>query len=250
MIEAGFASSKGMRRKLNEDACLVMPKEQIYVVCDGVGGSNCGEVASKTAVTCVADFARRNDFAGVSDESKLAVLFEECVSEINNAILEIAGESPVSRGMATTLVVCYVKDNKAYFVNIGDSRAYIKRGSSIFQVTEDHSYVNTLVKLGVITPEQAKGHERGNVITRALGAEENVRPDFYQTDLEDGDVMILCTDGLYNEVGEDDMCEMIKTHSDMKELADDFVTAANDAGGRDNITVICLKNRREALDGQ
>lgn len=250
MITAGFASDKGITRKNNEDACLVMPQDQLYVVADGVGGNSSGEVASRSAVTCVAEYVRKHDFGSITDETELAASFEECVSEVNRNILSISREFPDSRGMATTLVICYVKNDKAYFVNIGDSRAYIKRGSSLFQVTEDHSYVNTLLKLGVITPDEAKYHERGNVITRALGADERVRPDFYQTDLEDGDVILLCTDGLYNEVGEDEMCELINTRPDMKTLAQDLVEQANEAGGKDNITVVCLNNRREAADGQ
>ncbi len=250
MIKANFASDKGITRKNNEDACLVMPQDQLYVVADGVGGNNSGEVASRAAVTCVAEYVRKHDFAKIEDEIDLAAAFEECVSEVNRSILSIASEFPGSRGMATTLVICYVRDDKAYFVNIGDSRAYIKRGSSLFQVTEDHSYVNTLLKLGVITPDEAKYHERGNVITRAVGAEEHVRPDFYQTDLEEDDVILLCTDGLYNEVTEDEMCELINTRPDMKTLALDLVEQANRAGGKDNITVVCLSNRREAADGQ
>ena len=250
MIEANFASDKGITRRNNEDACLVMPQDRLYVVADGVGGNNSGEVASRAAVTCVADYVRRHDLSKIEDETELAASFEDCISEVNASILSIAREFPDSRGMATTLVICYINDNKAYFVNIGDSRAYLKRGSSIFQVTEDHSYVNTLLKLGVITPDEAKVHERGNVITRAVGAEENVRPDFYQIDLDEGDVILLCTDGLYNEVTEDEMCELIDTGHDMKTLALDLVEQANSAGGKDNITVVCLKNRREAADGQ
>ena len=249
MIEAGFESDKGKTRELNEDACLVVPQEQFYVVCDGVGGSNCGEVASRTAVSCIAEYVRKNRFSDIKDETELAVKLEECVNEVNDSIRSIAKEFRDSRGMATTLVICYIRGQKAYFVNIGDSRAYIKRGS-LLQITEDHSYVNTLIKLGVIGPDEAKSHERGNVITRALGAEDSVRPDYYQTDLEEGDVIILCTDGLYNEVSEEQIDGMIETRPDMKTLAKDLVDAANEAGGKDNITVVCLNNRREALNGQ
>ena len=250
MIEAGFESDTGRMREQNEDACLILPSQQVYVVADGVGGNNSGEYASRMAVSCVADFIRENNLAKAADEGSLAELFKRCINEVNRAIFVTAREFEDSRGMATTLVICFIREDKAYFVNIGDSRAYIKRGSSIFQVTEDHSYVNTLLKLGVITPDEAKDHERGNIITRAIGAEASVQADLYQTDLEEGDVILLCSDGLHNEVGENKMTEMINESGSMKELASDLVREANEAGGKDNITVVCLKIGREARDEQ
>lgn len=250
MIEAGFESDKGRMREQNEDACLILPSQQVYVVADGVGGNNSGEYASRMAVSCVADFIRENDLAKAADEGNLAEVLRRCINEVNRTIFVTAREFEGSRGMATTLVICFIREDKAYFVNIGDSRAYIKRGSSIFQVTEDHSYVNTLLKLGVITPDEAKDHERGNIITRAIGAEANVQADLYQTDLEDGDVILLCSDGLHNEVSEDRIAEMISESDSMKELASGLVREANEAGGKDNITVVCLKTGREARDEQ
>jgi protein phosphatase len=255
MIEAGFESDKGRVREQNEDACLILPAQQVYVVADGVGGNNSGEYASKMAVSCVADFIRENHLTDIENDSELAFLLRKCVKEVNRTIYQTAKELPESRGMATTLVLCFIRDDRAYFVNIGDSRAYIKRGSSIFQVTEDHSYVNTLLKLGVITREEVKGHARGNIITRAIGAEANVQGDLYQTDLEDGDVILLCTDGLHNELNEEKMTEIIDENKDtvpdaMDKMAEELVKAANDAGGRDNVTVICLMNRRGAQDEQ
>ena len=244
MIEAGFESDKGIVRDQNEDACLILPSEHVYVVADGVGGNNSGEYASKMAVSCVADYVRENQLAQMEDEVDLADYLKKCISEVNSNIFATSKELVESRGMATTLVICFIREDKAYFVNIGDSRAYIKRGSSIFQVTEDHSYVNTLVKMGVITPDEAKDHERGNIITRAIGAEKTVQGDFYQTDLEENDVIILCTDGLYNEVSEEKMSRYIEEHESMKELASCLVQAANDAGGKDNITVVCLRNTK------
>ena len=246
MIEAGLASDKGMIRENNEDACLVLPAEHVYVVADGVGGNNSGEYASKTAVSRVAEYIREHNFADISDENQLAELLRQCINEVNKTIFTTARELPESKGMATTLVVCLIRNQRAYFVNIGDSRAYLKRGSSIFQVTEDHSYVNTLLKMGVITRDEAKSHARGNIITRAIGAEANVQGDLYQTDLEEGDVIVLCTDGLHGEIGEDKLNKIIEAEKDkgMKELAEKLVSAANAAGGNDNVTVVCLRNMK------
>ena len=241
MIEAGYKSDRGMIREQNEDACLILPSEQVYVVADGAGGNNSGEYASKMAVSCVADFIREHHFADVRDENELSVLLKECISEVNSNIYKTANELPESKGMATTLVICFIHEDRAYFVNIGDSRAYIKRGSGVFQVTEDHSYVNTLLKMGVITRDQARTHERGNIITRAIGAEASVQGDYYQTDLDDEDIIILCTDGMHNEVNEEKMSRIIEENDSMNDLADRLVSEANSSGGKDNITVVCLK---------
>ena len=143
--------------------------------------------------------------------------------------------------MATTLVICHVRGTKAYTVNVGDSRAYLKRGGQLYQLTEDHTYVQSLVRLGVITRDEAKVHTKGHYITRAMGAEENVEADYYQTELEEGDVIILCTDGLYNEVSEERINQMINTAAGMQDLAERMVDEANLSGGSDNITVICIK---------
>lgn len=250
MTEAGFDSDKGRMRDHNEDSCLILPSQQIYVVADGVGGNNSGEYASRMAVSCVADFIREKDLSEAADFDQLCDLFKECVDEVNRAVFATAREFEESRGMATTLVICFIREDKAYFVNIGDSRAYIKRGGELIQVTQDHSYVNTLLKMGVITRDEAIGHERGNIITRAIGAEASVEADYYQQDLADGDVILLCTDGLHNEVSEEEMINIIDESGSMKELAPALVGKANEAGGKDNITVVCLRVRREAADEQ
>lgn len=250
MTEAGFESDKGRMRDHNEDACLILPSQQIYVVADGVGGNNSGEYASRMAVSCVADFIREKDLDKAADFNQLCALFKECIDEVNRAIFTTAREFEESRGMATTLVLCFIREDRAYFVNIGDSRAYIKRGDELIQVTQDHSYVNTLLKMGVITRAEAVGHERGNIITRAIGAEANVEADYYQKELADGDVIILCTDGLHNEVSEEEMIRITGEKESMKELAPALVAKANEAGGKDNITVVCLRVRREAADEQ
>ncbi len=241
MISSGYASDKGKMRDVNEDACLVLPHEQVYAVADGVGGSSSGDYASRMAVTCVADFMRRGGVMNAGGEEELAAALTECVNEANRSIFSAAKEFEDCRGMATTLVLCHVRDGKAYFVNVGDSRAYMIREGRIIQVTEDHTYVNTLVKLGVLTRDEAKEHERANIITRAVGVEEEISADFYSTDVMKDDVIILCTDGLHKEIPDELILDLAGTRPDMKVLADDLVSAANGAGGRDNITVVCLK---------
>lgn len=241
MVFVGFQSDKGKSRTNNEDACFVLPKENVYIIADGVGGNNAGEVASKTAVTKVAEYIKANPIEESWDGDRLKKYLNACVNDVNDSILAVAEQFPENSGMATTLIICYVGDSKAYFVNIGDSRAYIFRKDELFQLTEDHTYVNTLIKMGAITQEEAKSHRGGHVITKAMGAEKNVEADYYQTDILEGDVVILCTDGLYGEISEEEMCRMIHGEKDMSILAKSLVAAANKAGGSDNITVVCLK---------
>ncbi len=166
---------------------------------------------------------------------------ESCVEAANIRIIHRAIEAPENVGMATTLVMCYINGNKAYFANAGDSRAYIFRDGELRQITEDHSYVNLLVKKGAITKEDAINHEESNKITKALGVEYPVKADYYIEKLRKNDVLLLCTDGLYNEVDENEICDLIKHEKDMSKLAEQFLSRANAHGGKDNITVVCLK---------
>jgi len=241
MIQIGFKSSKGIKRSNNEDACFVMPREKVYIVADGVGGNNAGELASRTAVTFVADYIKDNPFSDISGDDALGNHMRTCVEEANRRVFALAQKHEENKGMATTLVICHIRDGKAYIVNVGDSRAYVFRGGELFQITEDHTYVNSLIKMGVITEAEARDHQKGHMITRALGAEETIEADFYQTDIRGGDVMLLCTDGLYGEMKSDRIARIMKKEENMSALAETLISEANKAGGRDNITVICIK---------
>lgn len=250
MLEIGYASDKGRSRQSNEDALLILSKERFFVVADGVGGNNSGEMASGETVKSVADYVRRNHFSDDMDERDLMFRMQECVEEVNSHVLSLSREFPENRGMASTLLMCKINDSDAYIYNVGDSRAYINQKGKLSLITEDHSYVNTLLHMGVITPEEAKHHERGNIITRAIGAEKYVQGDFYEMRLKDGDTLIMCTDGLYGEIEDEDFRNLTNVTNDMQQLADSLIKAANAAGGRDNITVVCLKYRKEAANEQ
>lgn len=241
MNAIGFKSNKGIRRTNNEDACFIMPKEQVFMVADGVGGNNSGELASRTAVTLVAGYVKNHPLEEAKDENALRSYFEQCIAHANLEILNLAGKHDKNKGMATTIIVCHLRGNKGYLVNVGDSRAYVFRAGELFQITEDHSYVNSLIKMGVITEKEAEGHHKSHVITRALGAEEAISPDFYQTNLNEGDILLLCTDGLYGELGPEKLAGILSAETQMSTLAERLISEANRAGGSDNITVICIK---------
>ena len=241
MLQSGWKTDKGPRRALNEDACLVMEEQSVYIVADGVGGNNAGEIASSNAVNAAAAYFRENPPGEAEDEDALGVLFRGCIGTVNRRIMEMAKADSSRYGMACTLIIAYVDGQDAYFVNVGDSRAYIYRAGSLFRVTEDHSYVNRLVRMGVLTRDEAEAKTDNHVITRAIGADADTEADYYRTRLAAGDVIILCSDGLYNEVAEDAMTALIEESDSMQPLAEALIQAACDAGGSDNITAVCIK---------
>jgi serine/threonine protein phosphatase PrpC len=172
MKQVGFKSDKGLRRSNNEDACFIMPKEEVFILADGVGGGASGEIASRTTVSMIAENVRSSPPKAISDVATAKAYFLPYIQEVNSKLFAMARKHIENLGMATTLVVCHINNKRAYFVNIGDSRAYIFRKEKLKQITEDHSYVNDLVKTGVITEKDAQTHEKKNMITRALGGDE------------------------------------------------------------------------------
>lgn len=241
MVQVGFKSDKGKMREKNEDSLFVMPEQSLFMVADGVGGHNSGELASMTAVKNIAEYIVKNPIRNITDEQGLKDYFLNCLREVNRIIFELAGRSKENIGMATTIVLLYHTDEKAYFVNVGDSRAYVIRDGQISQITEDHTYVNELVKEGTITKAQAEKHPQKNMITRALGGDDRILPDFYRLETFKNDVIILCSDGLYNEISSEEICRMASDAKSMSELSAVLVQTANNNGGNDNITVVCLK---------
>lgn len=247
-MEVGFKTDKGKRRSNNEDACYVIPHRKTFVIADGVGGSNSGEIASRMAVMEVANFVDKNRLEDDASEADIREYLMNSIYSANAAIIKSSKKFEQNRGMATTMVVSYINRGKAYICNIGDSRAYLFRNDKLVQITEDHTYVNSLLKAGVITSKEAKNHDKKNMITRAVGAEENIDIDFFVTPISVNDVIIMCTDGLYGEVDDEEMKRMIARKKAMGDLCCDFIEMANDNGGGDNITVICLKVSEDDLD--
>lgn len=247
-MNVGFRSDKGKTRANNEDACYVFLKDKVYVVCDGVGGGNAGEIASRTAVNEIANYIVANDLDKAESKYAIVNYFQGALDSANRVIFEKAKQFEENKGMATTAALLYVKDAHVYIANVGDSRVYLLRNKNITQLTEDHTYVNTLLKAGIISEEQALRDRRKNVITRALGADKTVDPDFFQLDIKKDDVFIICTDGLYDEVSEEKMVSIVGRSNDMSESCQKLIDEANKNGGRDNITVICVEVTEEDID--
>ncbi len=241
MIQVGFKTSTGLLRDNNEDAFFVVPSDNVYIIADGVGGNNAGELASRTAVTGVAQCVKDAPVRECRTDEEICDYFSRCLSRTNEEIFALADRYEENRGMATTIVISYIRGRTAYFVNVGDSRAYVYRKGFLSQVTEDHTYVNTLIRKGELSEEDAKSHTHRNVITRALGAEEQVEPDFFKTELKENDIILLCTDGLYSDVKREEIEEILGSGESMSDVSRALIDKANECGGNDNITVIVLK---------
>lgn len=229
----------GLIRRSNQDTYAFREAETqpnaIVVVCDGMGGAAAGNIASMVAV---------NHFISVlepsleSAEMPPVELFHQAVDAANDAVYQMAIEDRALEGMGTTLVAAYICGRQARLVNVGDSRAYLVRHKKMRQLTVDHSYVQELLHRGKITAEEAKNHPNRNLITKAVGVDQFVEADLYEGELEEEDILLLCSDGLCGIVGDEKMLELITEAEDMEEAAIDLRHAAYEAGARDNLTIL------------
>ena len=241
MVQIGFKCNKGVVRKNNEDACFVIPSHDVYIVADGVGGNNSGEVASRTAVSGIAEMVNESRLKEYDTPEDIFGFLSEIIDTVNSRIYQMGVENEANRGMATTLVLAYVRGEEGYIANIGDSRAYLYRNGDLKRITIDHTYVNELISKGLITEDEAEHHKQKNVITKALGAEKYVAPDFYKISLAKDDILMLCSDGLYGEVNDEKIIEVFDKGISMNNACSELVERAIEAGGRDNITIVCVK---------
>ena len=234
-MAATLRTDIGKLRKQNEDAAWFDESRAVFAVADGMGGHLAGEVASRMAIEAVQRMARENERPGIA-------ALREAVACAHETILAHAQDHIECAGMGTTLSVLWLGENYAYIAHVGDSRIYRLREGSLTQITQDHSLVEELVRAGLITREQARTHPRRNIITRALGTHGENEPDLLVTDVQDGDVFLLCTDGLTGMVT-DAQIERMLLENDMEAAADALLAAALDAGGRDNVTLILCERR-------
>lgn len=236
LVNWGAATDTGALRVQNEDSFLA--EDGMFVVADGMGGHNAGEVASAMAIKMLGDAQK----AGVKDANQLS----EVIKQINKAIFQASADQTDQRGMGTTLTALALTPSNrnsevsVSVANIGDSRTYLLRNGEFRQVSVDHSYVQELVSEGLITKEEARTHARRNIVTRALGIEPNVAVDTWTLPLINGDRYILCSDGLVDEVTDEAIEQCVKQPISPQKLADQLVVIANQNGGRDNITVVVV----------
>ena len=236
-MNIGFATHPGRKRRHNEDSYVVEPP--MFAVADGMGGAKAGEVASGLAAAALKEAGTD----GKSGEERVTQLIQEA----NRRVFRRANEDREASGMGTTMTVALVEDGRVVFGHVGDSRAYLIREGSIEQLTDDHSLVAELVRSGRLTPEEAEAHPQRSVITRAVGTEPDVDVDTFTIEPEDGDLFLICSDGLTDMVDDGTIIDAIERHrDDLDEAAKALVGAANRVGGEDNITVLLVEVGAEA----
>ncbi len=245
MVKAYAKSDIGKVREINQDSYYITEDQfaniHLYILADGMGGCNAGDIASKLAIKCAKSYIENNFLDTPKDKESLVQLIGSSMEYANMVIYEKSLENKQNfEGMGTTLEICLIYNNKAYIGHIGDSRVYRIRKGLIRQLTQDHSYVQTLVKEGTITKEQAKNHPKKNMLVKALGCNAFVEPDIMVRGFQKEDTIVICSDGLTNMVSEKEIFNMVNKNFEMapKELVD----LANENGGFDNITVITIKN--------
>lgn len=243
MIKAYAKSDVGKVREMNQDYYYIsnsLDEVQLYILADGMGGYNGGEIASKIAVETAKNYIENNFKEIEKDRDSIIQLLGSSMEYANMVVYEKSQEKPELHGMGTTLEICLIYNNKVYIGHIGDSRIYRIRKEFIRKLTQDHSYVQKLVKEGKITKEQAEVHPQKNMLTRALGCNAFVEPDVMVKGFLKDDILVMCSDGLTNMVKTEIIYQ--EANKNIEQAPKELVRIANENGGKDNVTVVIIKN--------
>lgn len=239
-METYCQTDVGLKRNSNQD--FVYASDQtvgqlpsLFIVADGMGGHAAGDHASRMCVETVVDSI------GNSSKSGIIPVLEEAVRKANAAVLKKAEEKPELAGMGTTFVAGVIDGDTLYVANVGDSRLYVIDDERIDQITEDHSLVEEMVRAGKLSREQMRDHPEKNIITRAIGGDAETEADFFDVGLHRGDIILLCSDGLTNMVEDEQIFRIVKREKTLREAGQKLISAANLAGGRDNISVVLAR---------
>lgn len=240
-MEIGAYSDIGLVRKENEDSFYIPnsnDKIKLFLVADGIGGNTHGKLASMMAIDEIVKFFVKNQ----NKSKDLPEIVGLSIKKANEAVVKLAKSSSDFEGMGTTLVVAVIKDNKVILANAGDSRCYMIRNGIISQLTVDNSYVQYLLEKGLISAEEAQNHPQKNLITKAIGVEETIEVDIDSNELLEGDILLLCTDGLTTMLSDEEILHIIlKKNGNIQEVTERLVGAAKENGGTDNITAILVE---------
>lgn len=237
------ATDKGKVRKNNQDYYrhgVVGQGQYLAVVCDGMGGAKSGDVASKLASEVFLQDVQQSA-APDMEQQDIVNMLVTAVGNANRAVYEQSKVSPDFAGMGTTLVAVFAQEQDSYIVNVGDSRCYYINGDDISQITEDHSVVGLMVARGQITEEEARIHPNKNLITRAVGTEPQVECDCYYLELEEGDRLLLCSDGLSNLVTKTELLFEVAHGESQEDICFRLIEIAKDRGASDNVTVVLME---------
>lgn len=246
-MKAYAVTDVGRSRSMNQDSVFasvdpVGPLSNLYMVADGMGGHQSGDLASRYLVRNLCTYIRETD--GEPPEVLL-----RAVQQVNGELYQLSTEKPEYAGMGTTLVAATVKDGVLYVANVGDSRLYLVRRDGLKQVTRDHSFVEEMVSMGRMERGSQSYLEKKNIITRAVGIDRRVEVDLFEVELEKGDYILLCSDGLSNMVDNTDLFRLSFLPGSLEKKAEAMVTLANERGGRDNISVVLVEIEPEEVAG-
>lgn len=234
-LNVSYLTDQGRIRNLNEDAILTLtlPYGGLYAVADGMGGHRSGDYASQLALKEL-----QQTYAKEKSPNPHRIL--QAVEAANHAVYQ-ASRAPDKRGMGTTLTTVLIEHNYAWIANIGDSRAYLYRDGHLIQITRDHSWVAEQVRAGIITEEEALKHTMRNVLINAMGSSRDVKLDLYMQELEYGDILLICTDGIHGMLMDSQIEHVLKTAPFTEDKVKHLVHEANEAGGIDNISAIVIE---------
>jgi len=253
VLEVVQKTDPGKMRARNEDAIAVLPRLGVVVLADGMGGHNAGEIASGMATSFLI-----NEFDRLLSEKPVSImpaevakeeterLLKQLITDVNLAIFQASESNPQYKGMGTTLVVAVFYDNRMMVAHIGDSRLYRLREGELTQLTKDHSLLQEWIDSGMITPEQALTAQHKNLVTRALGVDAAVEPEIHEHEVAVGDLFLLCSDGLYDMVLDEDIgMTLAGLGANLQLAAGQLIEQANDNGGKDNISVILVRAKAD-----
>jgi len=230
----------GSKRQMNQDYVYYSDKPvgklpNLYIVADGMGGHKAGDVASRYTVTQFVNHIKESNA-----KNPISVI-DDAILKANEELIELAATSEDFDGMGTTLVVCSYIDKSLFIANIGDSRLYLINKEKIKQITRDHSFVEEMVSNGEISRSNARTHEKKNIITRAIGASMDIISDIFEITYHQGDLILMCTDGLSNMVDDETIKDIVIKHQDLEIATKKLVDEANKNGGKDNISVLIVR---------
>ena len=235
MIRSYGMSHVGRVRTNNEDSYVTRPELHLFAVADGMGGAQAGERASQITIqTVVEEVERSGEFASIED-------LAEAVREANRRVRREARESPELAGMGTTVVAALVQPDRIQIVNVGDSRAYLQSSGALYRVTTDHSWVNEVGRGLGLSDEQLRTHPYRNVLTKAVGAEEQIDVQKLEIEFRPGDLLLLCSDGLHGVAGDGTIQEVLRRGGDLRARCEALIRATLECGAPDNITAVLVE---------
>ncbi len=242
-LEFFAAIDKGRARDNNEDSIALDESTALAVLADGMGGYNAGEVASGMATSFIRSELGRwlHDAGTDTSDAEVRRAMDICVDNANRAIFNAANANPHYAGMGTTLVVALFRGPRLLVGHVGDSRAYRLRGGRLVQITRDHSLLQEQIDAGLISPEQAAFAAHKNLVTRAVGVEDTVLLETHLHEVMPGDLYLLCSDGLSDMLDDATLAQMLKSHEVLADAGRALIDAANEAGGKDNISLVLVR---------